>query len=130
MTTQTNIKPSPMRRWEEYRPTKSALFMACAATAVATMIVGFNWGGWVTGGTSLSEAKAAGDIARGELASVICIDRFNAAPDKAAQLVALKALADNYKQRQFVEAGGWATMPGQTTPDRLGVQACATALAA
>ena len=130
MTNQTNTKQSPMRRWEEYRPTKSTLFMACAATAVATMIVGFNWGGWVTGGTSLSEARTAGDVARGELASVICIDRFNAAPDKAAQLVALKALTDNYKQRQFVEAGGWATMPGQTTPDKLGVQACATALAA
>jgi len=27
-----------------------------------------------------------------------------------------------------VEAGGWATMPGQTTPDNLGVQGCATAL--
>ena len=87
--------------------------------------------GWLGDRRHLAlRGAAAGDVARGELASVICIDRFNAAPDKAAQLVALKALTDNYKQRQFVEAGGWATMPGQTTPDKLGVQACATALAA
>lgn len=39
-------------------------------------------------------------------------------------------MPDSYKKRQFVEAGGWATMPGQTTPDRLGAEACATALAA
>ena len=54
----------------------------------------------------------------GDLASAICVERFNAAPDAAAKLVEFKAIPDSYKKRQFVEAGGWATMPGQTTPDR------------
>ena len=123
-------KQSLSRRFEDYQPSKSTLMVACVATAVATMIVGFNWGGWVTGGTSQAQAKTAGDFARSELASVICIDKFNAAPDKAAQLVALKALADNYKKREFVEAGGWATMPGQTSPDRRGAEACVAGLTA
>ena len=86
-------------------------------------------GGWVTGGTSQAMATA-GDNARGELASAICVERFNAAPDKVAKLAELKALTDSYTKRQFIEAGGWATMPGETSPDRMGVQGSATALAA
>ncbi|RWK60895.1 hypothetical protein [Mesorhizobium sp.] len=130
MAMQTNAKQSLAQRWESYQPSKSALVWACAATAVATMIVGFSWGGWVTGGTSLAQAKAAGDSARSELASVICIDKFNASPDKSAQLTALNAITDSYKRRLFVEAGGWATMPGQTSPDRRAAEGCAAALAA
>ncbi|WP_217576080.1 hypothetical protein [Mesorhizobium sp. GbtcB19] len=128
MATQSS-KPSLARRWEDYQPSKSALFWACAVTAVATMTIGFSWGGWVTGGTSRSLATTAGDVARGELASAIWVDRFNAAPDAAAKRVEFKALTDSYKKRQFIETGGWATMPGKTSPD-LGVESCAVALAA
>ena len=123
-------KQSFARRWEDYQPSKTALVVACAATAIVTMIVGFNWGGWVTGGTSQSQAKNAGDTARSELASAICIEKFNSASDKVAQLFTLKAITESYKKREFVEAGGWATMPGQTQPDSRGAEACATALAA
>ena len=59
---------------------------------------------------------------------MICIDKFNSASDKAAQLITLTALADNYKKREFIEAGGWATMPGQTSPDRRGAEACLAGL--
>ena len=128
MATQSS-KPSLARRWEDYQPAKSTLLWACAATVVATLIIGFNWGGWVTGGTSRSLAAAAADVARGELASAICVDRFKAAPDAAAKLAQLKALTDSYSKRQFIETGGWATMPGKGSADRLGAEGCATALA-
>lgn len=95
-----------------------------------TLIIGFNWGGWVTGGTSRALAVTAGEVARSELASAVCVDRFNTAPDAAAKLVEFKALTDSYKKRQFIETGGWATMPGKTSPDKLGAQCCAVALAA
>jgi hypothetical protein len=130
MATQSTTKPSFSRRWEDYQPSKAMLVWACIAAVIATIIVGFSWGGWVTGGTSQTMAKAAGDTARGELASAICVERFNAAPDAAAKLAEFKAIPDSYKKRQFVEAGGWATMPGHTTPDRLGVQGCVTVLSA
>ncbi len=130
MAVQSTTKPSLSRRWENYQPSKTMLVWACIAAVVATIVVGFSWGGWVTGGTSQTMAKAAGDTARGELASAICVERFNTAPDAAAKLAELKALSDSYTKRQFIEAGGWATMPGQTGPDRLGVQGCISALAA
>lgn len=129
MAMQSTGATSIVQRFENYQPSKTILVWACVAAGAATMIVGFNWGGWVTGGTSRMAAASAGDAARGELASAICVQRFNAAPQATAKLVELKALADGYKQRQFVEAGGWATMPGQTSPDRRAVEGCAATLA-
>lgn len=130
MAMQTDTKQSLAQRWQAYQPSKSTLTWACAATAVATIIVGFSWGGWVTGGTSLAHAKAASDISRSELASLVCIDKFNAAPDRTAQLTTLNAITNSFKRRQFIEVGGWATMPGQTSPDRRAAEGCAAALAA
>jgi hypothetical protein len=129
MTMQNTTKQSLAQRWEDSQPSKSMLAWACVATAVATMIIGFSWGGWVTGGTSRSLAMTAGDAARSELASTICVEKFMAAPDSAAKLVELKALTDSYKKRQFVETGGWATMPGQKSSDRRAAEGCAVALA-
>lgn len=130
MTMQSITKRSVAQRWEDYRPSKATLFWSCAGAIIATMIIGFAWGGWVTGGTSRATATTAGDVARGELASVICVERFNAAPDAAAKLAEFKAIPDSYRKREFIEAGGWATMPGQTTADKLGVQGCVAALSA
>lgn len=129
MSVQSSSKTSITQRFDSYQPSKTLLVWACVVTAIATMIIGFSWGGWVTGGTSNKAAAAAGDVARGELASSICVERFNAAPDAATKLTEFKAITDGYKKRQFVEAGGWATMPGQKTADSRSVEGCATALA-
>jgi hypothetical protein len=130
MAMQNGIKKTMSQRWDEYQPTKSTLVWACIGAIVVAIVVGFSWGGWVTGGTSRTAAATAGDVARGELASAICVERFNAAPDAAARLVEFKAISDGYKKRQFIEAGGWATMPGQTTADRRGAESCSSALSA
>lgn len=130
MATQNNAGNSISQRWDAYQPSKSTLVWACIGAAAATMVVGFVWGGWVTGGTARDQATAAGNVARTELASSICVERFNAATDSEARLVELKAITGASARRQFVEAGGWATMPGQTSPDRRGSEACAAALAA
>lgn len=128
MVTQSGSNTSIAERFESYQPSKTLLVWACIATAIATMIVGFSWGGWVTGGTSRTAAATASDVARGELASAICVQRFNAAPDAATKLIEFKAIPDYYKKRQYVDAGGWAMMPGQTTSDSRNVEGCATAL--
>lgn len=94
------------------------------------MVIGFSWGGWVTGGTSRTLASAAEDVARGELAALICVERFNAAADSRGRLVELKALKGAFEQRRFVEAGGWATMPGDTSASRRAAEGCAVALVA
>lgn len=130
MATQNNTKESLSRRWENYQPSKSMAIWACIITAVATMLIGFNWGGWVTGGTAHKMAMSAGNDARSELASAICIERFKAEPASAAQLTELKALDGSYRQQQFIEEKGWATMPGEKSPNRMAAKSCAAALSA
>lgn len=45
MATQSTTKPSLSRRWENYQPSKTMLVWACIAAAIATIVVGFSWGG-------------------------------------------------------------------------------------
>ena len=111
-------KRSLGQRWDELQPSKTLLVWACVGSIAATLVVGFTWGGWVTGGTARDMAGDASGEARGQLASVVCAEGFMAAPDAAAQLVALKGLSGSYQQRQFVEKGGWAVMPGKDAADR------------
>ena len=116
------------QRWEASRPTKTMLFWSCAGCAVATIVVGFTWGGWTTGGTARSMAQEAALGSRNELAAAVCADRFRAATDGAAQLVALKALG-SWDRGPFVEKGGWAAMPDKVGPGEGAARLCADKLA-
>jgi dienelactone hydrolase len=128
MTMHTSTEDSVVQRFNNYKASKTVLLWACGMTAVATMVVGFSWGGWMTGGSALKAATDAGVMATRELAAAVCVDRFKAAPDSSAKLVELRALPDSYKKRQFIEAGGWATMPGQTSADSNISEGCSAAL--
>jgi hypothetical protein len=122
-------KRSIQQRWNDLQPTKTMLFWSCLGSVVVALIVGFTWGGWVTGGTARDMAATAGDESRWELASVICVEKFLAAPDAQAQLAELKAIDSSYRQRQFIEAGGWAVMPEQEEAARQATDLCAKVLA-
>ncbi len=123
-----STKQSIGQRWESYRPTKTLLFWSCAGCAVATIVVGFAWGGWVTGGTARTMAQDAESGGRSELAAAVCVDRFKASSDAPAQLVALKKL-DSWSRSGFIEKGGWATMPGKVDAGDGAARLCADKLA-
>ena len=57
------------QRWEEFRPSKTMTFWSCVACIGLTILVGFAWGGWVTGGTSKEMAQDAAADARAQLAA-------------------------------------------------------------
>jgi hypothetical protein len=103
------------RRWGAYRPTKGVWFWSSAGCVVATIVVGFAWGGWVTGGTATRMASDAADGARAQLAAMTCVTRFDRGPDAVAQLAALKK-ADTYQRGDMIVKGGWVTMPGSPDP--------------
>lgn len=103
------------RRWEDYRASKTVVFWACAACILATLIAGFGWGGWVTGGTAATMIGKASAGGRAELAATICYNRFVSAPDAAAQLASLKS-SDSWKREDFIRAGGWTTIAGIAAP--------------
>ena len=94
------------------------LFWACAGSVIVATIVGFSWGGWTTGGSAREMAENSAAQARQELAAVVCVDRFMAAPDVGVQLTALEEIESSYAQSKFVEEGGWAMIvPASNTTD-------------
>ena len=106
---------------------KPALWGA-AAGAVALAIVGFGWGGWVTGGTA--EALAKNNAATAVVAALtpICVEKFRQTADASANLTEMKKATYVSEQGKFVEKGGWATMPGSTEPNSAVARACAESL--
>jgi hypothetical protein len=107
------------QRFQEYRPSKTALFWSCAGCVIVATVVGFTWGGWTTGGSAQDMADKAAASARQELAAVVCVDRFMAAPDAGVQLTALQEITSSRAQGKFVEDGGWAIIvPASSTADR------------
>ena len=104
------------QRFEQYQASKAVLFWACAGSVIAAIIVGFSWGGWVTGGTAREMVEDSAAQARQELAAVVCVDRFMAAPDAGTQLTALKEMEGSHRQSKFVEDGGWAIIVPASSP--------------
>ena len=96
--------------------------------AIAVAIVGFTWGGWVTGGTAERMAKQQSDTAVISAMAPICADKFRQQTDVAAKLAELK-LVSSWQQGSFVEKGGWATLPGSDKADSGLARACAALLA-
>jgi|HubBroStandDraft_6_1064221.scaffolds.fasta_scaffold776658_2 hypothetical protein len=119
--------PSVGRHFGDCRPSKGIWFWSCVASIIGTVVVGFTWGGWVTGGTATTMAMDAADAARTQLAAAVCISRFQSGPDASEQLVALKK-TDSYERGDIIKRGGWATMPGSKTPVAGAADVCAQRL--
>jgi len=95
--------------------------------AIATLVIGFYWGGWVTGGTAQGMAQRGAKDAVVAALVPICVDKFQHQSDAAANLVELKKIS-SWQQGSFIEKGGWATMPGTIAPDATVARACAEML--
>jgi hypothetical protein len=104
------------QKWSAARPTKTVVFWCCVASAVATMIVGFSWGGWVTGSTARSMAAVTGEDAVVKRLAPICVVRFSQDPGKDLKLKEVQA-TDTWQRGDYVKKQGWATMPGEKEPD-------------
>jgi hypothetical protein len=115
------------QRFAAYRPTKAAFFWSCVACVVATLIVGFSWGGWVTGGTAREMAEDAATKAKVELAAAVCVERFQNGPQAAAQLATLKK-ADYWNRDDVLEKGGWLQIGGLKEPIDGAAELCAERL--
>lgn len=113
-------KQSVSQRFADYRPSKAAWFWSCAGCVVATMIVGFTWGGWVTGGTATEMAKDSADSASAQVAAAVCAQNFMAGPDARAQLASLKETGSSWKRRSLIEDGKWTMVAGRKYDDAAG----------
>ena len=120
--------PTLRRRWEEYRPSKTEAFWTAAGCVVATLVIGFGFGGWVTGGTAQKMVAVAAQGARHQLAAAICVAEFMEGKDARARLADLKK-AEWYTRDKIIAASGWATMPDRKEPNITVDEMCASKLA-
>jgi hypothetical protein len=97
--------------------------------AIAAMVVGFYWGGWVTGRTAQEMTQKSASSAVVLALAPICVDKFRQTANAPDNLVELKKI-NSWQQGAFIEKGGWATMPGATSADSSVARACAELLGA
>lgn len=112
----------------EYQPTKTVWFWSCIGSAVATIVVGFAWGGWVMGGTAQEMAQESANEARASLAATVCVNRFMSAPDARTNLAALME-ESSFSRDDYVEDGGWVTFGDSEDPIDGAGDLCADQLA-
>jgi hypothetical protein len=108
----------------EARPSKKIVFGLMVAAVALTLIVGFNWGGWLTGGAAQHRVDAGARDAVVLRLVPICVAQFNLDPQKAPKLAELKAIASSWSRPDYVKKQGWATMPGEKEPDSNVADAC------
>jgi len=120
-------KLSMRQRWDEARPTKTLVFWSWVASVVLTMIIGFAWGGWVTGGTARSMAATMAEDAVVKRLAPVCVIRFKQEAGTDQKLKELKETS-GWQRGEYVEKQGWATMPGEEKPDSKIAEECARLL--
>jgi alpha/beta superfamily hydrolase len=100
---------------------------ACGAVALA--VIGFSWGGWITGGTARTMAA---DQSKAEVVtalSLICVDQSKRDPQLAERVAAIKT-ASSWNRGDLVMKNGWATMSGTTEGNSQVAKDCADKIAA
>ena len=106
--------------WEEIKP----VFWGAIGGAIALSIVGFAWGGWVTGGTAQKMAEEMAEDAVVARLAPICVEQYNRDSEKDRKIKELKE-ESSWLRSDYVEKQGWATMPGEENPDSKVAEKCA-----
>ena len=106
---------------------EQTLWGAVGGAAVCAL-VGFMFGGWVTGGKAKELAQEQTQKAVVAVLAPICVDKFRQATNAAENLVKLKAIAYSWEKGTYISQGGWATFPGNSEPNSAVAQACAEIL--
>lgn len=105
------------------------MFWGAVLGAAACAILGFTWGGWVTGATARKEAAAATHTGAVTALAPLCAERFRAQGDAPAKIAEL-AKASTWERSSVVEKSGFAMMPGTKTSDSDLARACVELLMA
>lgn len=71
--------------------------------AIAAMIVGFFWGGWVTGGTADEMVSAGAETAIVQAFTPLCVARAEQEPEQIALLME----ESSWQHDDFVIEAGW-----------------------
>ncbi|PVB62081.1 hypothetical protein [Labrenzia sp. 011] len=102
-------------------------FLGAGVGAIALAILGFSWGGWVTGASASKMAATMSEDSVVAALVPVCVDISRADADRVTKLAVIRE-ASTYKRRDALMEAGWATVPGAEAPSRDLAKACLTAL--
>jgi hypothetical protein len=97
--------------------------------ALATLILGFYWGGWET---ATSASRMANEQSEKKVIAALapfCVDRFLKSADATHSAELLK-LTTNYERGSFLEKAGYTNLPGSTVTNWGVGRACGDLLVA
>lgn len=106
--------------------TKPAL-IGVGVGAIGIAIIGFNWGGWVTGSTVVKMVDTASEVAVVSALTPYCIQMSQNDPASVVILAELESTS-SYKRHRVIQDAGWATPLGFDEPSRPLADACETVL--
>jgi hypothetical protein len=95
--------------------------------AIATMVIGFTWGGWVFGTTFEAQSAQRVNDALVRAYAPVCIDRFKQQANVEQKWAEL-AKVETYRRDAYIREAGFATPPGFTSPNSAIADACADGL--
>ena len=100
------------------------LLGGAAGGAIVLAIIGFAWGGWVTGNTAQQMAATAAENSVVTRLATICVEQYNQDPEKDQKL---KTMMEKkaWERGEYIGEQGWATMLGEKNPDRKTSSKCA-----
>jgi len=103
-------------RWSRAKPTKTVAFWIAVGAIAVTLILGFTKGGWTTDSSAQIMAESSAEDAVLARLAPICVAQFNADPERTVKLAEFKAVS-SAQRSTYIKAQGWATMPGESSPD-------------
>jgi hypothetical protein len=113
---------------EQKRPFSPPQMILSAAGAVLVWTaIGFSWFGYGFNWTTNAGAERMSYDVVTERLATICAAQARAMPEADVAIGEMVA-QDNWKRRQFIEAKGWASMPGSDSPESGVATLCAQKL--
>jgi len=109
--------------WQKFKLGFSSVFWGAIGGAIVIAVIGFKWGGWVTGGTA--QIMAAEAVVN--RLTLICVAQFNQDSQKDQKLKELKK-TNSWERDTYVEKQGWATILGEKQPTSEVADQCAVRL--
>ena len=107
---------------------KTALWSALGG-ALAWWIVLSVALGWMSAGSAEKQAEEQVQVAVLDLLTPICVETFRRDTESEAKFKALQETSP-WNQADYVVKQGWATMPGNNTPENRIAKACANEILA
>ena len=95
--------------------------------SVLTMVLGFAWGGWMTGSGADRLAREQSSAAVVSALVPVCVEKSKGDPAIVKRLAELRALTSSWEQSEAVIRDGWATI-GSGEANREVAEACASQL--